>query len=89
MCLITHQRKDHSSKQRSANFNNGYVCEPNSISVADALVDFFNNKREIEFVKGVKDEKKKLAKSRKSPQVFIPFRQFLSLPVQNPLQFFH
>ena len=37
----------------------GYVCEPNESSVADALVDFFTNNRESEFIKGVKDEKKK------------------------------
>ena len=37
----------------------GYVCEPNESSVADALVDFFTNNRESEFIEGVKDEKEK------------------------------
>jgi len=37
----------------------GYVVAPDSAAIADALVDFFTNKREAEFVKNVAEEKKK------------------------------
>jgi len=37
----------------------GYVVEPNSNAVASALVDFFNNHRENDFIEGVKQEKEK------------------------------
>lgn len=37
----------------------GYVVEPNSNAVANALVDFFNNHRENDFIEGVKQEKEK------------------------------
>ncbi len=37
----------------------GYVVEPNEKSVADAIIDFYENKREQEFIEGVKEEKKK------------------------------
>lgn len=37
----------------------GYVVEPNSSAVASALVDFFNNHRENDFIEGVKLEKEK------------------------------
>jgi glycosyltransferase involved in cell wall biosynthesis len=37
----------------------GYVCDPNKKSVADAIIDFYNNKKEAIFIDGVKDEKKK------------------------------
>ncbi|PCJ83869.1 MAG: glycosyl transferase family 1 [Flavobacteriales bacterium] len=36
----------------------GYVCEVNAQSVADALVDFYQNQRENEFAQNVKEEKK-------------------------------
>lgn len=39
----------------------GYVVEPNAISVANAIVDFYTNNKEMEFVKGVKIEKQKYA----------------------------
>ena len=37
----------------------GYVVAPESKAIADALVDFFENKRETFFVSNVKEEKKK------------------------------
>ena len=37
----------------------GYVVEPNAISIADALVDFYQNKRENEFANNAAIEKKK------------------------------
>lgn len=39
----------------------GYVVEPRPSSIADALVDFYENKRYDAFVEGVKEEKKKYA----------------------------
>ena len=39
----------------------GYVVEPNPSSIADALVDFYDNDRHDAFVEGVKEEKKKYA----------------------------
>ena len=39
----------------------GYVVEPNPTSIADALVDFYDNDRHDAFVEGVKEEKKKYA----------------------------
>lgn len=37
----------------------GYVVEPNAKEIADALVDFYSNEREQEFVPNVREEKKK------------------------------
>ena len=37
----------------------GYVVEPNPSSIADALVDFYENERFDAFVEGVKEEKQK------------------------------
>ena len=37
----------------------GYVVEPEVNKIADALVDFFENNRSDEFIKNVKEEKKK------------------------------
>ena len=39
----------------------GYVVEPNAKSVANAIVDFYTNNKEVEFVKGVAIEKQKYA----------------------------
>lgn len=39
----------------------GYVCEVNSDSIANSLVDFYNNNREDDFVSNVKDEKKRFS----------------------------
>lgn len=39
----------------------GYATEPTVISVADALVDFFENSRYADFVKGVIEEKKRFS----------------------------
>ncbi|MBL1233831.1 MAG: glycosyltransferase [Flavobacteriales bacterium] len=39
----------------------GYVVEPNAASVANAIVDFYSNNKEVEFVKGVEIEKQKYA----------------------------
>jgi glycosyltransferase involved in cell wall biosynthesis len=39
----------------------GYVVQPNAKSIADALVDFYENDRELSFVENVKIEKKKYA----------------------------
>jgi glycosyltransferase involved in cell wall biosynthesis len=37
----------------------GYVVQPNENEVAKALIDFYQNNRAIEFIEGVKEEKKK------------------------------
>ena len=37
----------------------GYVVEPNVKAIADALIDFYDNQREQEFIPGVIEEKKK------------------------------
>ena len=37
----------------------GYVCEPNAKNVANCLVDFFSNEKELVFIEGVKEEKLK------------------------------
>ena len=37
----------------------GYVCKPNSSSVVDAILDFYNNDKEQQFIQGVIDEKNK------------------------------
>ena len=39
----------------------GYVVEPDPATIADALVDFYENERYDAFVEGVRDEKKKYA----------------------------
>lgn len=39
----------------------GYVVEPNATSVANAIVDFYTNNKEVEFIKGVEIEKQKYA----------------------------
>lgn len=39
----------------------GYVAQPNPKSVSDAIIDFYENDREQEFVAGVKDEKLKFS----------------------------
>jgi D-inositol-3-phosphate glycosyltransferase len=42
----------------------GYVVEPAPKAVADALVDFYQNKRAAEFISGVQEEKKKYSWSK-------------------------
>ena len=42
----------------------GYVVEPKPLSIADALVDFYENNRYPAFVEGARDEKKKYAWSK-------------------------
>ena len=42
----------------------GYVCEPTSISVVDAILDFYNNDKEQQFIQGVIDEKDKYSWSK-------------------------
>ena len=37
----------------------GYVTQPNEKEVAEALIDFYQNQRAEEFIKGVKEEKQK------------------------------
>jgi len=37
----------------------GYVCKPNANDVANCLVDFFSNNKEVQFTCGVKEEKSK------------------------------
>jgi D-inositol-3-phosphate glycosyltransferase len=39
----------------------GYVVKPESQSIADAIVDFFENKREESFTEGVRQEKEKFS----------------------------
>lgn len=39
----------------------GYVVEPNEIAIADAILDFYQNKRQKEFEKNIKEEKKKFS----------------------------
>ena len=42
----------------------GYVCEPTSGSVVDAILDFYNNDKEHQFIQGVIDEKDKYSWSK-------------------------
>jgi glycosyltransferase involved in cell wall biosynthesis len=42
----------------------GYVCEPTSGSVVDAILDFYNNDKEQQFIQGVIDEKTKYSWSK-------------------------
>ena len=42
----------------------GYVCEPTSGSVVDAILDFYNNDKEQQFIQGVIDEKNKYSWSK-------------------------
>jgi len=39
----------------------GYVVEPGAKYIADAIVDYFDNKREAQFIEGVRKEKEKFA----------------------------
>ncbi len=39
----------------------GYVTEPNALSIADALVNFYQNKRKNEFEANIREEKKKFS----------------------------
>ena len=39
----------------------GYVVEPNASAIADAIVDFYQNKRQISFEQNIKEEKKKFS----------------------------
>jgi glycosyltransferase involved in cell wall biosynthesis len=42
----------------------GYVCRPTSGSVIDAILDFYNNDKEQQFIQGVIDEKNKYSWSK-------------------------
>ena len=42
----------------------GYVVEPNATQIADALVDFFENQRQVVFETNIVEEKKKYAWTR-------------------------
>ena len=42
----------------------GYVCQPDPEDVADHLVDFFIQDRELDFINGVKEEKHKYSWDR-------------------------
>lgn len=42
----------------------GYVTDVNALQIADALVDFFENKRAAQFIENIKIEKKKYAWSK-------------------------
>ncbi len=42
----------------------GYVCEPTSGSVVDAILDFYNNDKEQQFIQGVIEEKNKYSWSK-------------------------
>ena len=39
----------------------GYVVEPNETAIADAIVDFYQNKRQVAFEENIKEEKKKFS----------------------------
>lgn len=39
----------------------GYVVEPNSIAIREALIDFYQYKKSNQFIQGVKEEKKRFA----------------------------
>ena len=47
----------------------GYVVEPDSAQIADALVDFFENSRQEQFTEGILSEKKKYAWSNMTRSV--------------------
>ncbi len=48
----------------------GYVVEPDAQQIADALVDFYQEKRETDFVKNVGEEKKKYAWANITKAIF-------------------
>ena len=47
----------------------GYVCKPNSSSVIDAILDFYNNDKEQQFIEGVIDEKNKYSWSKMTEKI--------------------
>lgn len=47
----------------------GYVVEPDSAQIADALVDFFENSRQDQFIEGILSEKKQYAWSNMTRSV--------------------
>lgn len=47
----------------------GYVVKPESKYIADAIVDYFDNKREDQFIEGVKLEKEKFAWDRMTASI--------------------
>jgi len=47
----------------------GYVCEPTSGSVVDAILDFYNNDKEQQFIEGVIDEKNKYSWSKMTEKI--------------------
>jgi len=53
----------------------GYVTNPNEQEVADALVDFYENKRSEEFIKGVKEEKKKYSWDKMLESIYLLHQQ--------------
>jgi glycosyltransferase involved in cell wall biosynthesis len=48
----------------------GYVVEPNAQDIADALVDFIDNKQEEDFHAGIIEEKAKYAWSNMTAALF-------------------
>ena len=47
----------------------GYVVEPEPARIADGLVDFFENNRQEEFIRGIEDEKRKYSWSNMTDAV--------------------
>ena len=48
-------------KEMIPNGKVGYVVQPNEQEITNALIDYFENKRALEFVAGVKTEKQKFS----------------------------
>jgi glycosyltransferase involved in cell wall biosynthesis len=47
----------------------GYVVEPNAQSIADALLRFYREGKEVDFIEGVREEKKKYSWDRMTAAV--------------------
>ncbi len=48
----------------------GYVVEPNAEAIADAAIDFFENRRQDQFTEGIIDEKKKYSWEKMADAIF-------------------
>ncbi len=57
----------------------GYVVKPESKYIADAIVDYFDNKREAHFTEGVKREKEKFAWDKMTGSIIEVYKLTLSL----------
>ncbi len=64
----------------------GYVVNPDPGSIADAIVDFFENKRKTQFVKGVAEEKEKFTWNRMTDSITEVFLKCLLTQIVKELR---